>query len=205
MLTTLDLTQSLQLQNSRQNVNYLNLLTSTVSHEMLTPLNCAVRFSSWLVNSKDDYVSGFAKIISNSLAICKFQVLDLLDRGRISKDEVNLHFEFGNILNTVEEICSLLSPKAHDKDIKLVVSGKNLQGKFQMLEIQRTSQVMMNLISNAIKFSSENSSVIIKIKSCKSTVSPKYDTISVSVSDRGLGIEANELSTMFDPFFRTRN
>ena len=101
MLTTLDLTQSLQLQNARQNVRYLDLLTSTVSHEMLTPLNCAVTFSNMLVNSKDKFTSELAIRISNSVTICKFQVLDLLDRGNFSKEKFKLYFQIGDVLQIV--------------------------------------------------------------------------------------------------------
>jgi signal transduction histidine kinase len=80
----------------------MNMLTSTVTHELMTPLNCILTFANSIKNTvKDEVPKTFARKIIRSSKLMKLQVHDLLDRTRAEKGELNFNVEGCNLQEVI--------------------------------------------------------------------------------------------------------
>lgn len=193
---------------------------SIVSHELRTPLTS-------IKNSLDILLSGKCGEINESgnkfLDMAKRNVQrlsgiinDLLDLSKIEAGKMDFHFKNMHIHQVIDYVKSTLSILAKEKGI--ILSSNETE---QLPEIygdsQRLEQVLTNLVSNAIKFTPEGKSIIIKseLKNADEiTVHPyfydeisrlKGDYIVVSVKDEGIGIAEKDLLHAFDKFAQIEN
>ena len=67
----------------------------------------------------------------------------------------------------------------------------------------RVIQILINFISNAIKFSPKNSTIVVKLKHIESASIDDFCYYEVSVTDQGIGISEDDLANVFKPYFRT--
>ncbi|BAZ14352.1 ATP-binding region ATPase domain protein [Calothrix sp. NIES-4071] len=182
-----------------------NLAKSTflanMSHELRTPLNAILGFSQLMSQDTNILQSQLENlnIIYRSgqhLLTLINQVLDLskIEAGRMTKNENN--FNFYTILANVEDMFSL---KAKEQGLKLQFDCAADVPKYICTDELKLRQVLINLISNAIKFTTSGS-VLVKVKREDSLESR---IISFEVKDTGVGISANELENLFKPFVQT--
>jgi signal transduction histidine kinase/ligand-binding sensor domain-containing protein/DNA-binding response OmpR family regulator len=173
---------------------------TNITHEFRTPLtiilgylgNLKERFS----NKEDDVNTSFNTIEQNSNNLLNLvnQMLDLakLEQGKLSLKMVN-----DDLLKYIEYIINSFSSIAKDKHIDLNFES-NQESLFMDFDTEKTRQILTNLISNAIKFSSENSKITI-------AVAKQDNNVIIKVSDQGLGIPEDELPNIFDRFFQVKN
>ncbi|MFZ6013955.1 MAG: sensor histidine kinase, partial [Bacteroidota bacterium] len=167
-----------------------------VSHELKTPIFAAQGFVHTLldgaVNDKSVRTK-FLKKAAKSLDGLDMLVQDLLTLSHIETGQIKMHFESIDIRELTEEVFEQFE-KADRKDVKLKIEGPDHK-VLVYADWQRISQVMTNLISNAIKHSHDNSEVLVKFTQTK-----KY--ITISVQDFGEGIPPEHLTRIFERFYR---
>jgi signal transduction histidine kinase len=89
MLTIRDISKLRDLEQAHAKNDYLNMLTSTVTHELMTPLNCVLTFATTICSKvKNEFVRIQAKLIIDSVSLMRLQVRDLLDRARAEHGEL---------------------------------------------------------------------------------------------------------------------
>jgi signal transduction histidine kinase/CheY-like chemotaxis protein len=172
---------------------------STMSHEIRTPLNAVIGMSNLLLmsNPRHDQKENLEILKfsgSNLLAI----VNDVLDFNKIESGRVvfeNIGFNLTELMNS---ICGGQKIKAEEKGLlfKLDVdSGLNTKVLFG--DPTRITQIIFNLISNAIKFTKEGN---ISVR-C-TVIEDRHNTITVNfaVKDTGIGIDQHNIDTIFEPF-----
>ena len=168
-----------------------------VSHELKTPIFAAQGFVHTLLDGamNDKAVRGkFLKKAAKSLDGLDALVQDLLTLSHIETGQIKMHFERFDIYEVTEEIIEQLEDKAEKRDIRLKIEG-HAQKVIVYADRQRITQVMTNLISNAIKHSFEGDKVEISFEEAKKMVH-------VKVKDYGEGIPSEHLTRIFERFYR---
>lgn len=169
-----------------------------VSHELKTPIFAAQGFVHTLLDGavKDKAVRNkFLKKAAKSLDGLDVLVQDLLTLSQIETGEIKMHFEDFDIRLLVEEVIDQFENKAEKKDIKLKLAKDTLLQVFVNADRQRISQVLTNLVSNAVKYSNKGGKVTISFDIAKNYVV-------TSVKDNGDGIPAEDLKRIFQRFYR---
>ena len=176
-----------------------DLFLANMSHEIRTPLNGIVGFTQLLKDSNlDEEQKEFIQVIENSSDNLLTIVNDILDLSKIKADKIELeHIEFDPVTQFESSIESY-GAKAAEKSIELgVFIDPDLPSKV-MGDPTKISQVIVNLISNAIKFTKAKGSVDVSVE--KIAESNDYVTVKFAVSDTGIGISPNQRSKIFEAF-----
>jgi two-component system phosphate regulon sensor histidine kinase PhoR len=168
-----------------------------VSHELKTPIFAAQGFVHTLLDGAmdDKAVRGkFLKKAAKSLDGLDALVQDLVTLSHIETGQIKMHFETFDLYELTEEVIEQLEEKAEKHNIKLQIEGDKHK-VMVYADWQRISQVITNLISNAIKHSFEGGNVSVHFDSTKKFVH-------VHVKDHGEGISAEHLTRIFERFYR---
>ncbi len=180
-------------QENRSRLRFLNVL----SHELRTPLTPIIS-SGELLQERVASDPNAVKLLANVLAgasTLRARIDDLLDVAAFQSGTYLLEKKPVAIGGLVQEACDLLAPEALRKNQAIEIDiGKKLP-KLDA-DGDRLKQVIINLVSNALKFGYPEATV---------SVSAFADdfTASLQVSDRGMGIAEDEQAKLFEPYFRT--
>ena len=171
---------------------------STMSHEIRTPLNVVIGMAHLLLRStprKDQEKNLNVLLFSanNLLSI----VNDILDYNKIEAGKINFEMIPMDIASVAQHITGGLSSKAVEKNITLSTEIDSRLTHKIIGDPTRTSQVIYNLVHNAIKFTEEGS-VQLSIQVEKMTT--ENVTLSIRVTDTGIGIEPEKQQLIFDRF-----
>lgn len=168
-----------------------------VSHELKTPIFAAQGFVHTLLDGavNDRNVrTKFLRKAAKSLDGLDILVQDLLTLSHIETGQIKMHFDTIDLYKLTEEIFEQLEENGEKQNITLRIQGKP-QRVMVYADWQRITQVMTNLISNAIKHSFEGSEVVVEFETSK-----KY--VITHVKDTGEGIPAEHLGRIFERFYR---
>ena len=173
---------------------------SITSHELRSPMT---PMKAQLQMLQEGYFGKLSKKQRESLAIVIRNadrldniIVDFLEISRIEAARLKFNFRKTDIAQTVEETVKLMEASAKEKNIKLVVH----LDKLPVIEADpdRVSQVLRNLIHNAIKFSDENSKIEVSAEL-------KDDHILFSVRDYGCGLTPENQIRIFEPFYQVES
>ena len=170
---------------------------SNMSHELRTPLNAINGFSQVLLARADtpEKVKVFLeKIYISGLHLLSL-VNTLLDFAKIESGKTELFLASSSVSKVFDDVEMLLSPSLDEKKLRLI--KKIDQEIFVTADHQLLKQVLINLVSNAIKFSPKGEKILI---SCQQD---EEKTI-FAVIDHGYGIVPDKIATVFDPFVQVR-
>jgi two-component system phosphate regulon sensor histidine kinase PhoR len=168
-----------------------------VSHELKTPIFAAQGFVHTLLDGavNDKTVrTKFLKKAAKSLDGLDVLVQDLLTLSHIETGQIKMHFENIDLYKLTEEVFEQFEGKADKKDVALRIEGSS-QKVIVYADWQRISQVMTNLISNAIKHSHDDSEVVVSFEVSKKNVT-------TFVHDFGEGIPIDHQARIFERFYR---
>lgn len=168
-----------------------------VSHELKTPIFAAQGFVHTLldgaVNDRSVRLK-FLKKAAKSLDGLDVLVQDLLTLSHIETGQIKMHFEIIDIYKLTEEILEQFEEKLAKKNIDLRIESEDKK-VLVYGDWQRLSQVMTNLVSNAIKHSPNDSRILVIIEQTKKNVT-------VKVRDFGEGIPLEHQHRIFERFYR---
>jgi signal transduction histidine kinase/DNA-binding response OmpR family regulator len=172
---------------------------ANMSHEIRTPLNGILGFAEILRKSdhglseteRDDYLNTICSSGQHLLTI----INDILDLSKIEAGMLAIERAECAPHQIIAEVISVLRVRAHEKGLTLEYRCAGAIPEKIVTDIVRLRQLLMNLIGNAIKFT--------EVGGVKVTVRLEHGALSqlaIDVSDTGIGIPAEKLSTIFDPF-----
>ncbi|MGN7293126.1 response regulator [Rhizobium sp. SAFR-030] len=170
---------------------------ANMSHEIRTPMNGVLGMAELLSKSNlDTRQKTFTDIIVKSGTALLTIINDILDSSKIEAGQMSLRNAPFDPVDAIEDVATLLSSSAAEKDIELIVRGAALHHTV-LGDAGRFRQVITNLIGNAIKFT-EQGHILIDIQS--ELQSDETMQLSVRIEDTGIGIPADQLDTIFDKF-----
>lgn len=171
---------------------------STVSHEIRTPLNGIIGLTDILLHTPpSDHQKMFINTIHQSGKTLLKIINDILDFSKIESGKFELENSDFSIIDVLDQVMFTLSPNASEKSIGLIYEMDPYLPVTVRGDSGRLSQVLFNLVGNAIKFTSFGS-VTLKVQVNK--VESTETVITFSVEDTGIGITDSELENLFIPF-----
>lgn len=179
----------------------LKKFLATFSHELRAPLNAIVGFSDILTADFEkipkERVHDFMKNINVSGRHLQALINDILDLSKIEAGRMELHVDVYPISYFVENVQRVLQSALDQKKVKLAF---NISDEIEQLVVDqmRFKQILVNLTSNAVKFSPRDSEVTINIRR------ENYEIV-VEVIDRGTGIKPEDLSKLFIAYQQGKN
>jgi signal transduction histidine kinase len=164
-----------------------------VSHDMRSPLSSISLASDLLLDDADkipeENVDQIRRIGHNSRHLIRL-INDLLDIEKVELGEIQLAYDHFSVLHVCKEAIEIVFPQAAKRSIKVIAP----ENDFEMYADQdRICRVIINMLSNAIKFSPKNAQVEVLTQQGK-------DYVEISVKDQGRGIPQNMLDTVFERF-----
>ncbi len=207
--TTLALQVAVALQNARLYVEQsatvaqlreLDRLKSSflanMSHELRTPLNSILGFADVILEGldgplTDNMQTDLGLIYKNGQHLLHL-INDVLDMAKIESGKMNLNIEKFNLQETIEEVTSITSTFASEKNLALFIEPDSDHEVEIYADKIRLRQVMINLINNAIKFTEKGSISI--------HVTREVNNVLISVKDTGIGIPMDQLESVFQEF-----
>ena len=173
-----------------------SVFLASMSHELRTPLNSIIGFTGIILQGMSGEVSEEQRkqltMVKNSASHLLSLINDILDISKIEAGKVELTFEEFNLDNVVREVVETLSPAATEKGLE-VLTEEVPEGITLTSDKRRVKQVLMNLGSNAVKFTDQGS---VKITARVSG----DDNLEVRVIDTGMGVKKGDIDKLFQPF-----
>jgi PAS domain S-box-containing protein len=183
------------LQASRLKSQFL----ANMSHELRTPLNGIIGFSELMVDGRagelNDRQRAFLQDILDSGRHLLHLVNDLLDISKIEAGRMELHEEDFVLMDAIQEACAVLAPTIAEKRLDLAWHVADELGEVR-LDRQKFKQVLLNLVSNAVKFTDAGGEIRIAASR------PAPDALELCVQDNGIGISEADQARLFVEFER---
>ncbi|MCC6516501.1 MAG: response regulator [Chitinophagales bacterium] len=171
---------------------------ANMSHEIRTPINsilgiCYLLQQQSLNPVQFDYIKRLKRSGENLLGI----INDVLDISKIESGKMELNNEAFKLIDLSNDIFTSLEPKANAKEIKLKIRNNFPEDLFVNADKIRLYQVLLNIVSNAIKFT-DNGSVTITIK-IENIDEKQYKLVFV-IADTGIGIDKEKINLIFERY-----
>lgn len=171
---------------------------ANMSHELRTPLNAIIGFSGTLkeeifgklnTEKQKEYVNDINLSGMHLLEL----INDILDVSAIEAGKLELNEENIEINELINDAIRLMAPHAEKRNVSISVS---LSDSLPMLyaDARRIQQILLNILSNAVKFSNSGEAVTIMVDS------DNQNSLSIMVTDVGLGMSDDEIATAMQPF-----
>ncbi|MBE6913579.1 MAG: transporter substrate-binding domain-containing protein [Ruminococcaceae bacterium] len=198
------LEQALQMANAASKAKTVFL--NNMSHDIRTPMNAIIGFTGLISKHIDnreqveDYVAKISQSSDHLLSL----INDVLDMSRIESGKMNLEEKEESLSEIVRGLRSIVQANARAKQIDLLVDAVDVYDEHIICDKLRLNQILLNLMSNAIKYTNENGTVTLLVTEKKVSRSG-YGTYEFSVRDNGIGMSETFLSTIFEPFARAQS
>ena len=198
------LEQALQMAKSasRAKTTFLN----NMSHDIRTPMNAIIGYTklakAHLDNSDQikDYLGKIAQSSDHLLSL----INDVLDMSRIESGKMNLNEKSENLSNIIHMLKDIVQADIRSRKIDFFVDSADVSDEEVICDKLRLNQVLLNVLSNAIKYTPAGGIVSMRILQIGVTDSG-YGKYEFRIKDTGIGMNAEFLKTIYDPFTRVKS
>ena len=179
---------------------------SNMSHDIRTPMNAVIGFSSLLEQSYDkpEKVLEYSRKINASGQHLLGLINDILDMSKIESGKITLNLSEFKISDLLDEINSVLLPQVKAKGQNFRVRAYDLRHEDYLGDKLRISQILNNILSNAVKYTPDGGTIDFTIRSTDKK-SDNIDNITFTVRDNGIGMSPEFLKVIYEPFERADN
>ena len=171
---------------------------ANISHEIRTPLNAIIGFSEILekkvTNAKlINYISSITQSGHTLLSL----INEILDLSKLDAGKLNLQLNETSFKKLILEVTNVFKVQAEEKGLAFETIEKGVSHDLVLLDEIRLKQILINLIGNAIKFTSTG---FVRIEYAVEKANNGKNKLNISVIDSGIGIEKDQLEHIFEDF-----
>ncbi len=192
MIVLKDITKQKKLDDMRKE------FVANVSHEIRTPITTIKSYTETLLEGaleEKEIAIDFLNTINEAADRMKFLTDDLLELSRLDGGKINFNFKISNLYDIVIGCVKQNIIIANKKNQQIILDEPINKNMMIMADIDRINQVLNNIISNAIKYSYENTSIQIFIEETQ-------ENFIVNIKDNGIGIPKEDIGRIFERFYR---
>lgn len=194
-----DVKKNIELLNESREYNKLiTEFLSNISHELKTPLNViftAVQLLGFYEKDVDyEKQDKYLKLIKQNCYRLMKLINNLLDTTKLDSGYLKLNLVNYNIVNLIEEITLSVTSYAESKGINIIFDT-NVEEKIIAVDTDKIERIILNLLSNSIKFTNPGGNIFVNVKD-----SGEY--VYIHVKDTGVGIPSDKLESIFERFFQ---
>lgn len=171
-----------------------------MSHELRTPMNAILGFAQLLeMGNLDAKQEKSVHHILNSGKHLLDLINEVLEISRIEAGKISISVESVKLNNVFKDVIETLTPTANFYGVTLINELENIDDIFIKADKQRIKQILINLISNGIKYNGRKGWVKLSVKESHNK---EEDFVRICVSDNGPGIDSAKITKLFTPFER---
>lgn len=191
------------LENAQSANDAKSLFLSSMSHDIRTPMNAIIGMTAIAELNLRDRVKVkdcLGKISASSKHLLDL-INDILDMSKIESGKIALSSEAFSLSEQITGLINMLQPQFQAKNLNFKASVSGIEHENIIGDTLRLNQVLINIISNAIKFTPAEGCITLQITELPSQYGG-YGTYRFTVSDTGMGMAPEFLERIFDPFER---
>ncbi len=186
-------------QANKAKTTFLN----SMSHDIRTPMNAIIGFTALAQTHIDDkaQVEDYLAKISTSSTHLLSLINDILDMSRIESGTVKLEEKTVHIPDLLHDLRTMIQGLVNSKNLNLFIDTQDVTHEDVLTDKLRLNQVLLNIVSNAVKFTQPGGDIIIRLieKPCRAR---HYTTYEFSVKDNGIGMSQEFQEHIFETFTR---
>lgn len=172
-----------------------SIFLANMSHEIRTPINVMLGMNEMILReSASKEIVQYAESVEKAGRYLLSLINNILDITRIESGKLDITEEKFELRQLIQEIWMIGTKQAEAKKIDFVIEAEEELPKYLTGDVLHTKQVILNLISNAVKYTEEGSVTL--------EINASGDQIIFSVKDTGIGIRKEDMDTLFDMFTR---
>ncbi|HCX62075.1 MAG TPA: hypothetical protein DHU59_06525 [Clostridiales bacterium] len=179
-----------------KSININDELLINCSHELKTPLNIIYGAAQMVElstrNMRDDNLTNYVNSIKNNCFRLTKYINHILDLTAIEAGEYKLNLERVNIVEVVEYVVQKIAPRIKEMGLNILFDT-NVEEKYVVIDSELFGKSILNIISNAVKFSKQEGTILVEFTDYKTN-------IEIKIEDNGIGIDTKYLEKIFRRF-----
>jgi len=173
---------------------------ASMSHEIRTPMNAVFGFTQLLAKTKiEPEAREYIKAIQTSGRALLALINDILDLSKIEAGKLPLALQATDIRELLESTLGVFAETASQKQLQLRLRVAPEVPTTLVVDQHRLRQVLMNLISNAVKYSDQG---VVRVSAGSTTTADQQCELTIAIADNGIGIAKDRQALLFEPFYR---
>lgn len=191
---------------SKSASNAKTVFLNNMSHDIRTPMNAIIGYTNLAlshIDQKERVLDYLFKINQSSEHLLSL-INDVLDMSRIESGKMFLDEKPENLTNIINELENIINADINKKRLNFFIEGFDIQNDDIICDKLRLHQILINILSNSIKYTPEGGHISFKIHQ-KSDVKLNYSSYEFSIKDNGIGMTKEFIPHIFEPFSRFRS
>lgn len=186
---------------NRAKTTFLN----NMSHDIRTPMNAIIGYTGLAtthIHNKElvqDYLSKISQSSEHLLSL----INDVLDMSRIESGKVNLEEKDESLSNILRTLRNIVQADIHNKELEFFIDS-DVTDEYVVCDKLRLNQVLLNILSNSIKYTHTGGTVSLRLKQ-KGVNESGYGIYEIRIKDNGMGMSKEYLKHIFEPFTRVKS
>ncbi|MDR2438127.1 MAG: response regulator [Planctomycetaceae bacterium] len=173
---------------------------ANMSHEIRTPMNGVIGLTDLLAKTPlSDLQTQYVNMIRQSAGSLLAIINDILDFSKIEAGKLTLDTHEFELIPLIEDACDAIALQIYQKKVKIAVFIDHLTHECFIGDSGRLRQILLNLLSNACKFTNEGE-ILVRVRVQSFSSNPETYQIRFEIEDTGIGISRDRVDSLFEPF-----